>query len=539
MRNISSLIEKKSVQVTFFLLFACSLSAFLRYENIWDLVNYHYYAGFSFLTGRTGYDIAPAIHHSYLNPLLDSVTYLLIRALNDKPALYYFIMGAPFGLCLFVFMRICLLFFDFSEPEGKKYVGFCLLIAATGYAFFFQIGSSTHEITIALLVLTALHILLKAVFFTQKTVYLPFLLAGFVFGATAGLKISALLYCTVSGAGLILFFKKLPRPVAQISLFAFGGLSGFLITEGFWAYTLYDLFQNPTAPFYNKIFKSPYFEDYNYSITTFSSGRSFWDILFLPFSFVFYSGSEKTELSTFTEYRWVFAFILFFIVTGNFVFSKKKPTLSPLSFVVLFVFLSYSLWAFFLPVMRYSITFEMLLAILFVKSYQLFSLDDVFVKNTISIAILGILVSSVFLSGPQWPRNTANKVLDFEELNLPDKSLLFFVGDPMSAFFVPEAERKDVRAVTVSALTPIAFRFTETGKLSQEREQIVRAHKGPETALIRTDFFKMWKMPPIAWKILEQSDCRPFKHTIYNTEFLRCTPKQGEKYQLFDDAEQK
>ena len=35
------------------------LSVVLKYELHWDFINYHYFNGFAFATGRLGYDIAP------------------------------------------------------------------------------------------------------------------------------------------------------------------------------------------------------------------------------------------------------------------------------------------------------------------------------------------------------------------------------------------------------------------------------------------------------------------------------------------------
>ena len=140
MTKFTSLLENKYAQFAVLALIFCALSACLQYENIWDLVNYHYYAGFSFLTGRTGYDLAPSIHHSFLNPLPDVPTYVLMRALNAYPAVYYAVAGLPAAVCVFVFLRICLLFFDFSTKEGKALTAAALAVGATGYGFFFQIA---------------------------------------------------------------------------------------------------------------------------------------------------------------------------------------------------------------------------------------------------------------------------------------------------------------------------------------------------------------------------------------------------------------
>ena len=536
MTKLNNLILNKYAQFAALALIFCVLSACLQYENIWDLVNYHYYAGFSFLTGRTGYDLAPSIHHSFLNPLLDVPTYLLIRALNNHPAAYYFIMGLPAAACVFMFLQICLLFFDISTPAGKIQTLAALLIASTGYGFFFQIGSSTHEITLAAIVLTALYVLLKAVFFSEYASGVRlFLLSGFLFGAAAGLKINAALYCVVSGVCVLAFYKKLARPVRQIALFAAGGLTGFLASTGYWAYKMYVLYQNPFPPLFNTFFKSPYFEMYNYSDTSFSSGRSFWDVLTLPFAFIGYSGGNRTELSAFTEYRWAVGFAALAALIVFYAVKRKLPKQTPLAFVLLFTCASYALWAYSLPVMRYTVPFEMLTGFLFVAGAGMFAANGYF-KAAAGTFLTALCVSVVFISEPQWISFPKEKVLDFQPLNLPDDTLLFLVGDPLSAYFVPEAESKNVRSVTVSALTPASFRITETGRFLKDRAKIVREHRGGHAALVRTAFFEMWEMPRAAWEIVNQSVCMPYRQPVYTNRILLCRPAAADRY-VFSNLE--
>ncbi len=536
MTKFESLLKNKYAQFAVLALIFCALSACLQYENIWDLVNYHYYAGFSFLTGRTGYDLAPSIHHSFLNPLPDVPTYVLMRALNAYPAVYYAVAGLPAAVCVFVFLRICLLFFDFSTKGGKALTAAALAVGATGYGFFFQIGSSTHEIAIAAFVLTAFYFLLKALFFNENGRDFRFLLlSGFLFGAAAGLKINAAMYCVSSGVCVLAFYKKLRRPVRQIACFAAGGLTGFALTAGYWAYKMHALYQNPFPPLYNTIFKSPYFENFNYTDTVFSVGRSFWDVLTLPFAFIGYSGGDKTELSAFTEFRWAIAFVVLAAIVAARLFKRKAPQASPAAFATLFCLLSYALWAYALPVMRYTVPFEMLTGLLLVVAWR-DCLPDGYFKTMTGAFALAACLFVVFISKPQWASLPKEKVLDFAPLDLPDDTLLFFVGDPLSAYFVPEAESKNVRAVTVSALTPLAFRMTETGEFANERAKIVKEHRGGHAALVRSEFFNMWEMPRMAWEIVDQSDCRPYRQPVYTNRIFLCRPAASNQY-VFQDLE--
>ena len=235
------------------------LSGILKYELLYDFIQYHYYNGFAFLNNRLTTDIAVSALPNYYNPLLDSVFFLLNQSLKENITLYYFITGLPFGALMFVFFKITLLFFNPETIEGKLCVLVCLLIALTGYVVWFQIGSSTHEISISVFILTADYLLLK---FPEKTP--AYFTAGLCLGVAAGLKLTAAIYCLSTGLTLILLYKSLDRPKTFIAALMIGGLTGFLTANGFWCWKLWELFENPFFPFWNKIFKSPYYPDHNY-----------------------------------------------------------------------------------------------------------------------------------------------------------------------------------------------------------------------------------------------------------------------------------
>ena len=223
-----------------FLIAGGILSAILKYELLYDYIQYHYYNGFAFLNQRHLIDLGAAGVPTYYNPLLDTLIYLLITVCADNMTLYYFIQGLPLGLLLFVFWKICLIFFDTSTNKGKISVIFCVLIALTGYNVWFQIGTSTHEIPISVFILIAVYLLLKS---PEKTS--AYFTAGLCLGAAAGLKLTAAVYCLSTGVTLILLYKSLARPKTFIATLAMGGLTGFLITNGFWCWFLWQNFQNP------------------------------------------------------------------------------------------------------------------------------------------------------------------------------------------------------------------------------------------------------------------------------------------------------
>ena len=98
---------------------------------------------------------------SFGNPLLDVFTYLAAKALDLHIHLYSFVMGLFFGVLLYFLFLINNLFFDFDTPKGKLAVVLSMAIGMTGFATWFQIGSSTGEIPVSIFVLSGLYVLIR------------------------------------------------------------------------------------------------------------------------------------------------------------------------------------------------------------------------------------------------------------------------------------------------------------------------------------------------------------------------------------------
>jgi len=267
---------RKAVPFCLFLLAGGMLAWLTRYELTVDFVQYHYYNGFAFWNDRLGADVAPAAIPTFYNPLLDAVMYKM-HALPQ--GMYYFIQGLWFGALMYVAFKIAALFFDLTTTAGKVFAAIAVAVCATGSATWFQMGTATHEIELAVLELTAFYLLLR----DKKR----FFAAGLLLGLAAGFKLTASIYCVSTGLTLILFWKKLDKPLKNISLFALGGLAGFLIVDAFWMVKLWNLYGNPFFPFWNGIFKSPYFPEYNYVDDLHLYGKTVGDRVFAPFLMAF------------------------------------------------------------------------------------------------------------------------------------------------------------------------------------------------------------------------------------------------------------
>ena len=485
--------EKGRLTVT--VLFACCLSACLKYEVMWDFINYHYYNAFSFLNGRMMTDIAPAAVLTYFNPLLDVITYCLVNIFNENVTLYYFVCGIPYGLCLYAFLSILKQFFDLSSPTGKIQAGTAFAIAATGYATFSQIGTMSHELTVSFFVLTAFHMIVKAVFDDETPAGKPFLIAGILLGAAAGLKLTAALYCVTVGMSVLCFWRRLKNPGRQVGFLIAGGLTGFLITNGFWMVLLTKWFGNPVFPLFNRVFRSPFFIDENFKDVTYLEDRTPLQTFLLPFIMIAHFKENFVAGADFSDARFAVAYVAGFVFLFHSITAKicKKTSRMPPrdAFLICFAAITYFLWLFGSSVIRYAVPLEMMFAVLIVKA--LFSLPRrSFFSYALSVSatvfVCGILIASPFFTDPWGSKKGDDFLMDFEQITVPDGTLVLLYGQPMAALAVPAAKNADVRILGYTR--PAArynrmWNFADTSELGRRREKIVAEHKGGVIAFIK------------------------------------------------------
>ena len=267
-----------------FLVFGGVLSCAFRYWPDFDFSSYHYYNGWAFLNDRLGSDFLAASFRSYFNPILDSLTYLLINSLNSHPLLFLFITGFKYG----IFMFLCFLLFDivFKNNENKLItVIFSMLLAFLSPIALLTIGFDWVDLQIAGINLIACCLFLANIFSpaSKRRLWLLFL-SGLVLGLAVGLKYYVCVF-SIAFFLCIIIKRKYITQALKVSLIMLGGMFvGFLITDGYWIITLWQHFANPMFPYMNNIFHSPLGSsspvvDYDFSHIR---PTSFWGLLTLP-----------------------------------------------------------------------------------------------------------------------------------------------------------------------------------------------------------------------------------------------------------------
>lgn len=359
----------------------------LGQDASWDLKNYHFYDAYAFLQHRLGWDIAPALFHTFYNPLLELPNYFIIK-LAHSGRWVEFILGTFHGIAVYFFLRIAFLIFA-NEKSWLRYcyVFFAVLLGVTGAASIPQIGTTHNESQISIFICAAVFLALKFIHGDHSKRYYWCLLSGLILGLGVGLKLTAMIYPLAFFAALLFYKKADLQQLKWIFLTGIVFCLGFLFTGGEWMWVLYKSFHNPLFPYYNKIF-NPGGISYN----------DLFDVHFLPKSFLFallepFYWLRKTTLVEFyptADARVAVTFVLgllfacqlgyaklfphrgffaeekrIFAVQTNTSTSLRKEILS-VRFIGWFFFVAYFTWIFLFAIYRYTIPLNFLSGMLIV-----------------------------------------------------------------------------------------------------------------------------------------------------------------------------
>lgn len=551
-----NIIRSSKIQLIFFLLIGCVLSICLKYEVMWDFANYHYYNPWAFLNGRVGYDIAPAGLNTYFNPLMDIPLYLMIQYFNDSPNIIYAFQGLYFGGLLYVFFKILGLFFDGSTWTGRASILAAMLIGSTGWATFMQIGTSTNEEAMALLVLLSFYLLLKEIFVSKSGRWQVYFGSGFILGSAMGLKLTVVIYCISTGLSLILFYKEIVKNKRNIPLFILGGILGFLLFNGFWMYMMWDKFQNPFFPFLNNIFQSEYLPNENFRDKKMLP-ENIWAWIFAPFyRAIFKQGVEENAL--YLDYRFVFVYIIFIFVVTSLLLSKFRSAMTTKTkFLSVNFFLGYVLWLAVFSINRYTIFLELLAAMFIVKFFVEFLPQARIAKIlfiSIGIVVFYSLVMTPFFSdtweqrkddyqlkqtllydltkkkptqGEYKSLSSYKRFVDIEDINIPDNTLIKLYNLP-SSFVLPFwGQNKNIRGVLVKQQAYTWNKDQDLFSMPSWQNLIQNAlasHNGPEIAVIaETEIFK-YNLHTERLNEFKNMYCRKLFNNMYNLSI--CVPNE-------------
>ena len=421
--------NRKIIRMFYFVLFITiggCISLILGQDSNWDFLNYHFYNPYALCTGRVGYDFLAASIQSYLSPFIEVPLYLLAMYFNNFPSLVVFIQGTYFGvLCFLVFILSLDVFksLDMSSKTRQILALFSTIIGCTGFATFSEIGTSYNDIQTSCLIIFAIFLFMKYGF--SEKGYRAGISVGLVVGVACGLKLTNAIFATSFFIAITIFFWRNDY-FKRISFYVIFLCIGFLASYGYWGWTLYKLYGSPFFPFYNSIFKSPFYPQ-----------TSFLDVRFFPKTFfqkicypIFWSGFFKypktvAELNFFDP-RFLLVYLISIHFFLNRIFSCHNPQQKErnrFSFLLLFWMMSYYVYQIKFSIYRYAMPLENLTGLVVV--FVVYN----FLKNKKNFAIYAMIVVTFAIIAmtriPSWGRlKIGNKFYSVSKIDIPEDVLV-------------------------------------------------------------------------------------------------------------------
>ena len=543
--------KKQNYFILYFLIFGCLCGMIFRNEFAqWDVLNYHYYNPWAFLNDRLNVDIVPAAANTFFSPFIDFPFYFLVNAFDNHPLIFCGIMAIPYGLMLFFSYKIATLFFPTDTEQGRIRIGLTVSLCVCSETVFLQLCSSSNEHLMAFLVLAALYPLLKTIA-TQRFNTNVFIFSGFMLGATAGLKLTHAPYAAAAGITLIVFYKHLKKPFLNIGLFTLAGIIGFLITYGYWGWTLWKNFQNPFFPFFNSVFSSPYWEGADYKDMRYFN-KPWTTVLFYPF-FSFWNIRHNVPLLqpiTISNLRFPVGAFFFLYAFIDIIKNRKKKqneNKNLLLHVLMFwMAAAYVFWLTYFRVYRYLIPFEQTLSIVLI--YFIFGKQKIDFNRKRLHALLffiSFVVSFILESSTLYLEIPLDRpLISIKPKPLPDNTLLMLNNLPSSLFIPFLAQNPTVRAVINPTQTNEynGSNFYTRGYFAEKRKDIIQEYRDKNSPVVilsirsptnglcsrlnafNVSFFLCWKDSFFFFK-----DQTPINIWLDKTDFLRQNKKKLKK----------
>jgi Glycosyltransferase family 87 len=497
-------------------------------DNNWDLRYYHLYAPWAYLHGRYLYDIAPAQSQGFFNPTADFLFYAQISSkLNEAPRLIAFIMGAVHGFNAVLILAVAV---HVVRPRRQwertllRVVAF--LIGASGAGFISLLGTTTNDPIPSIFVLASLLRLLKIEErMGSGAAWSRFAWPGVFAGIGLGLKFTAAIF--LPGLTLVaLIVAARHKTVIGLLTFTLVAMLGFLAVAGHHLLTLWLDFGSPVYPLLNNIFQSSDYEPVSLRDTRFVA-RDFGQLLAYPFYWTRTNTYLVSELA-FRDWRGAIAYIAGaagVLVRAAAAIRKRQrqPAFAHtrgLDLVLIFVAVSYLVWAVVFGIYRYAIVLELLTGIVAVGALM-WVLEDFRMRTCASVLMLAAAALTTIY--PDWghgmhpsagirPAQFGGKYIDIHVPSLPTDSLVLIATSDPVAYFIPFAEP----TARYLGIENNLLSFSQDNKLVAEVKRLMRT-SGPAKFILNVGAFDGEKLNRLLAQYqlrLDASPCRPIRSNL-------------------------
>jgi hypothetical protein len=492
----------------------------------WDQKNYHYYNVYAWWRGLMDYHVAPAGQHSWLNPLLYTPHYWLVR--HASPVMAASVFAAFQGLnAVLVYALARLVLQECSRWLAVAIALACGIVGFRDPLLLSQIGTTDSDYLVTLPVLAGLCAICWASGQekSEKQKDLAYCGSGVLLGAAAGLKWTCFVYALGLTVTLVALWPVLRMTLRRFVFYSSGGIVGFLPAGGWWSWMLWRRYGNPILPYWNDWFRSPWMLPADYRDMRFPP-RSVADAISFPFQW--FVGLHPTSEAPMRDARFAFLAVLIPLILaalagqgiarmlgrGSAEAESGRLATRPLLWLLLtFAVASYVIWILVFSIQRYLSPLTMISGLLLVLA-----LDYLMTSRTSKIAAFSLLAVFSFCwmetEPSDWrvPYGTDWFAMQLPaEMSSPDTLVVMLGGGPMGYVvpFLPASSRA-VRLID-STIPPDG---TETELVGRARE-IIAEHSGPMRSLA------MEPLGEAAAKylrrfglVLDQSGCKQFRSAV-------------------------
>lgn len=340
-------------------------------EACGDLYHSHYYNVYMLLHGRIDYDIAPVGLHTFINPVFDLPFYSFVHLFQARTV--GFLMGAIHGINLWLLYLLAKRVLA-GERGWKPAIAAALALACTAAGLYSpmvvaEVGTVFNDLIGSLFIFGALYVLLGV--YQSVGGIKAVACAGVLVGCVVGGKLTHAIYLPAFVALSLMTGNGWRGKLTNATIFGLALGIGFLLTNGYWMYLLYTRLHNPLFPFYNKLFRSDYFPQVNFSDTRF--GPKTWaDALLFPYTTSF--NHAMTAEVPYRDWRYFIAFLALgvAVIRVDTAWRKWKAgaaeeTLRSVCLpLTVFFFVTYVVWMYQFGIVRYAVGLEMIAPLLIV-----------------------------------------------------------------------------------------------------------------------------------------------------------------------------
>ncbi|MYN30367.1 glycosyltransferase 87 family protein [Duganella levis] len=496
-----------------------ALSLLYGQDDNWDLHNYHLYNPYALLNGKIGYDLAPGQWQSYFNPTIDLLYYGL-NALLPAPAAG-FVMGWLHGLN---FVLLAAIGRQLMPPASHRAALLLALAGSLGPGFISEIGNTMGDNLIALTVLGALLLLLRAwpqLMQGGAAAWRAVALAGLLAGLGTGLKLTNAMYALALCLALLGVPATFWLRFRLALVFGLGTLAGIGLSAGHWYWRMWQTFGNPLFPQFNNIFKGPL-------AATIGIGDTGWipqglkEKLLWPFIFT-YNPKRVIEIPI-TQLIWPMLYLagvaLALRLLRDAILAQRPaaPLARPAGLLLLFFGIAYLIWLNLFGIYRYLVPLELLAPLALWLAAQRLMAPAVGRQ----VAAWALLLATVAgWSGASWGHASWARqatTVELPPLPAPAQNIVFTVhGDPPMSWLVPSFPR-------ALAFVALGGGFPESPAYAAKAAAMMAERSGPFYVMLQAegDNQKIW---PAAQEVLGRygmrfnpDDCLKYRAAVGSSD---------------------